>query len=165
MQWRKLGKFPTRSKLFIREIPTADFASVRHRYASTLSCNHYLKFYFKFFHVPPQQQGLFEPLLRTCRQNTVPTHVDGPTRGGPHLLSCVHVGTGENTSYVDRKFTFLNIFSLLDGGLMKNIVLPSRLCTMVIKWREWENESVDNEALNDLDMVNMLRHCGLLKYF
>ena len=36
---------------------------------------------------------------------------------------------------------------------------------MVIKWREWEHEGVDNEALNDLDTVNILRQCGLLKYF
>lgn len=36
---------------------------------------------------------------------------------------------------------------------------------MVIKWREWEHEGADNQALNDPDTVNVLRQCGLLKYF
>ena len=36
---------------------------------------------------------------------------------------------------------------------------------MVIEWHERENEGVDNEALNDLDTINILRQCGLPKYF
>ena len=36
---------------------------------------------------------------------------------------------------------------------------------MVIGWREREHEGADNEALNDLDTVNILRQCGLLKHF
>jgi hypothetical protein len=48
---------------------------------------------------------------------------------------------------------------------MKNYMLLVRLSIMVIEWREREHEGVDNEALNDLDIVNILRECGLLKYF
>jgi hypothetical protein len=36
---------------------------------------------------------------------------------------------------------------------------------MVIEWHEREHEGVENEALNDPDKVNILRQCGLLKYF
>ena len=36
---------------------------------------------------------------------------------------------------------------------------------MVFKWHEWEHEGADNEALNDPDIVNILRQCGILKYF
>ena len=95
---------------FAQKIPTMDFSSIRHRYASTLSCNHYFMFYFKVFHFPQQQQGLFEPLLCTRGQNTVPVHVDGTTCGGPFLLPRLHTGTSENDSRVDRKITFLSIF-------------------------------------------------------
>ena len=36
---------------------------------------------------------------------------------------------------------------------------------MVIKWREPEHEGSENQALNDPNTVNILRQCGLLKYF
>lgn len=64
---------------------------------------------FKFFHFPLQYQGLFGSLLRTRGEDTVPARVDG-------------------------KITILSIVSLLDGQLMKNLVLLGRLCTMVIEW-------------------------------
>ena len=35
---------------------------------------------------------------------------------------------------------------------------------MVIKWCEREHEGTDNQDLNDPDIVNVLRQCGLLKY-
>lgn len=48
---------------------------------------------------------------------------------------------------------------------MKNFVLLVRLSIMVIEWHEWEHEGVDNEALNDPDIVNILRQYRLLKCF
>ena len=114
-----MGKFPTRFKLFVREILTIYFTSVRHRYASNLSYNDYFMFDFNFFHLPPQQQGFFEPLLHTHGKSIEPACVDGPTHGGPYLMPRVHAGIGENTLHVDRKINFLSIFSLWDGQLMK----------------------------------------------
>jgi hypothetical protein len=35
----------------------------------------------------------------------------------------------------------------------------------MLEWREWEDEDVDFEALNDLGTVNSLRQCRLLKKF
>ena len=35
---------------------------------------------------------------------------------------------------------------------------------MVI-WKEREHEVPDNQAANDLDTIEALRNCGLLKYF
>ena len=64
----------------------------------------------------------------------MPARVDGPTHGGTHLFLHVHVGIGKNTLCVDGKITILSIVSLLDGQLMKNLVLLGRLCTMVIEW-------------------------------
>ena len=125
-----------RSKLFVREIPFANFGYERYMYALTLANNHYFILSFKVFHFPPQHQGLFGPLLHTRGEDTVPAHVDGPTHGGSHLGLCVQVGIGKNTPRVDGKITILSIISLLDGQLMKNLVLLVRLCTMVIEWRE-----------------------------
>lgn len=36
---------------------------------------------------------------------------------------------------------------------------------MVIEWREKEHESADNQALINPDTMNVLRQCGILKYF
>lgn len=48
---------------------------------------------------------------------------------------------------------------------MKNLVFYGRWSIMVVEWREREHEAEDNEALNDPKIVNVLRQCGLLKYF
>ena len=77
----------------------------------------------------------------------MPACVDGPTHGGFHLCPRVHADTGENTPRVDGKITILSIDSLLDGQLMKNLVLLGKLCIMVIEWREREHEDEDNKAL------------------
>ena len=95
----------------------------------------------------------------------MPAHVDGPTHGVPHLFPRVHADTGENTLHVYGKFTILSIVSFLHGQLMKNFVLLVRLFIMVIEWHQREHEGADNEALNNLDTVNIFRQCGLLKYF
>ena len=36
---------------------------------------------------------------------------------------------------------------------------------MPITWREREHEAVDNEVMNDLEALDALRGCGLLKIF
>ena len=36
---------------------------------------------------------------------------------------------------------------------------------MVIEWCELEHQGANNQALNDPDTMNVLRQCGLLKYF
>ena len=36
---------------------------------------------------------------------------------------------------------------------------------MVIEWREREHEGADNQELNDPNTINILRGCGLMKYF
>ena len=36
---------------------------------------------------------------------------------------------------------------------------------MVLEWREWEHEDMDQEALQDAPIMNILRQSGLLKFF
>lgn len=36
---------------------------------------------------------------------------------------------------------------------------------MVIEWKEGEHERINKMALEDLDYLDTLRHCGLLKLF
>ena len=96
-------------------------------------------------------------MLRTRKGCTTPTHVNGPTHGRSHLFPHVHKDTSGPIPCVYGKFTIFSIVSFLHGQLMENFVLLVRLSIMVIKWHEQEHEGVDNEALNDLDIVNILR--------
>lgn len=91
-------------------------------------------------------------------------HVNGPRHGRSHLFPCVHTDTGEHIPHVYGKFTILSIVSFLHGELMKKFVLLVRLCIMAIEWREQEKEGADNEALNDPNIVNILKQCKFLKY-
>ena len=36
---------------------------------------------------------------------------------------------------------------------------------MVLEWREWENETMDEAALQSAPMIHALRTSGLLKFF
>ena len=51
------------------------------------------------------------------------------------------------------------------GQLLKTFLPLGRGSIMLIEWREREHEGTENEALNVPDTINILRQCGLLKYF
>ena len=40
-----------------------------------------------------------------------------------------------------------------------------KFCRMTISWREREHSAIDNEVMQDQVSLNILRNCGLLKFF
>ena len=40
-----------------------------------------------------------------------------------------------------------------------------KLCRMTISWREREHSAIDQEVMQDQASLNILRNCGLLKFF
>lgn len=96
---------------------------------------------------------------------TNPACVNRPTHRRSHLCPCIHIDIGGPIPHVYGNITIFSIFSFLLSQLMKNFVLLARLSIMVIEWYEREHKGANDEALNDPNIVNILRQCRLLKYF